>query len=132
MKDNIASQLQKKLLPQAVVKEVLNDMFGNASEKGLISAPIEEFDAKLILLQLRWERLEKEHKPSSSPVVFKWFKIHVAPIIRDNMRSELLRDLGLKEEKYTQNCSESLNALVKRYVNFQKQDLFQFVTDLRS
>lgn len=32
--------------------------------------------------------------------------------------------------KYTQNNSESLNALVKRYVNFQKQDVFQFVNDL--
>ena len=37
----------------------------------------------------------------------------------------------MKEEKYTQNnSSESLNALVKQYVNFQKQDLFQFVNDL--
>ena len=36
----------------------------------------------------------------------------------------------MEEEKYTQNNSESLNALVKRYVNFQKQDILQFVNDL--
>ena len=47
------------------------------------------------------------------------------------MHCELLCDLGLAEEKYTQNNSESLNALVKRYVNFQKQDVFQFVNDLQ-
>ena len=47
-------------------------------------------------------------------VVFKWFRLHVPPIIRENMRCELLCDLGLEEEKYTQNNSESLNALVKR------------------
>ena len=46
------------------------------------------------------------------------------------MRCELLRELQLEEEKYTQNNSESLNALVKRSVNFQKQDVLQFVNDL--
>ena len=54
----------------------------------------------------------------------------MASIIRENVRSELLQELQLKEERYTQNNSELLNALVKRYVNFQKQDLFQFVNDL--
>ena len=33
-------------------------------------------------------------------------------------------------EKYTQNDSESVNAIIKRYVSFQKQDVFQFVNDL--
>ena len=47
------------------------------------------------------------------------------------MHCELLCDLGLAGEKYTQNNSESLSALVKRYVNFQKQDVFQFVNDLQ-
>ena len=46
------------------------------------------------------------------------------------MHSQLLYDLGLKDEKYTQNNSESLNALVKRYVNFKKQDVLQFINDL--
>ena len=77
------------------------------------------------LLQKRWDSLEKQHKPSA--VVFRWFRIHIAPIIRENMHCELLRDLGIEEEKYTQNNSESPNALVKQY---QKQDIFQFVNDL--
>ena len=89
-----------------------------------------EFDDKMKLLQKRWDLLEKQHKATSAAVVFKWFRLHVAPIIRENMQCELLRDLGLEEEKYTQNNSESLNALVKRYVHFQKQDVFQFINDL--
>ena len=130
LRDNITTHLRKQLLPEAVIKEVLNDIFGTASEKGLIHASEKEFDDKMKLLQKRWDLLEKQHKATSAAVVFKWFRLHVAPIIRENMRCELLRDLGMEEEKYTQNNSESLNALAKRYVNFQKQDVFQFVNDL--
>ena len=42
----------------------------------------------------------------------------------------MLQELQLEGEKYTQNNSESVNALVKRYVDFQKQDVLQFVNDL--
>ena len=129
LRDNITTHLRKQLLPETVIKEVLRDIFGTASEKGLIHASEGEFDDKLKLLQKRWDLLEKPHK--ANPVIFRWFRLHVAPIIRENMRCELLRDLGMEDEKYTQNNSESLNALVKRYVNFQKQDVFQFVNDLQ-
>ena len=67
---------------------------------------------------------------TKEPVVYRWFVLHIPPIIQNNLHSELLHDLGLGKEKYTQNHSESLNALVKRYVNFQKQDILQFVNDL--
>ena len=128
LRDNMTAHLHKQLLPEDVIKEVLKDVFGTCTETGLIHASIKEFDAKLQLLKNRWDLLEKPYK--TCPVVFRWFKLHVSPIIRENVRSELLRDLGMEEEKYTQNNSESLNALVKRYVNFQKQDILQFVNDL--
>jgi hypothetical protein len=124
----MTAHLHKQLLPEDVIKEVLKDVFGTSTETGLIHASDKEFDAKLQLLKNRWDLLEKPYK--TCPVVFRWFKLHVSPIIRENVRSELLRDLGMEEEKYTQNNSESLNALVKRYVNFQKQDILQFVNDL--
>ena len=129
LRDNITTHLRKQLLPETVIKEVLRDIFGTASEKGLIHASEREFGDKLKLLQRRWDLLEKPHKVN--PIIFRWFRLHIAPIIRENMRYELLRDLRMEEEKYTQNNSESLNALVKRYVDFQKQDVFQFVNDLQ-
>lgn len=128
LRDNITAHLHKQLLPEAMVKEILKDIFDTATEKGLIHSSEKEFGDKLLLLQKRWDLLEKCHNKSCT--VFRWFKLHVAPIIRENVRSELIKDLGMIEEKYTQNNSESLNALVKRYVNFQKQDIFQFVDDL--
>ena len=128
LKDNITTHLHKQLLPQSVVREILNDIFGTANEKGLIHSSDGDFNTKLKLLQKRWELLEKPYK--ATPVVYRWFALHYAPIIRDNMRSELLHDLGLEDEKYTQNNSESLNALVKRYVDFKKQDIMKFVNDL--
>ena len=88
--------MRKQLLPEAVIKEVLNDIFGTASEKGLIHASEKEFDDKMKVLQKRWDLLEKQHKATSAAVVFKWFRLHVAPIIRENMRCELLCDLGLE------------------------------------
>ena len=128
LKDNITMHLRKQLLPECVVKEILSDIFGTATEKGLVHASNQDFDDKMKLMQKRWNKLEKQYKPT--PVVFKWFAANMASIIRENVRSELLQELGLEEERYTQNNSESLNALVKRFVNFQKQDLFQFVSDL--
>ena len=62
--------------------------------------------------------------------MFTWFKKKVAPVIRENMREELLHSLEIDDDKYTQNNSESLNALVKRFVSFKKQDLATFVSDL--
>ena len=46
------------------------------------------------------------------------------------MNTELLLSLGVNGEKYTQNKSESVNAIIKRYVSFQKQYIVQFVNNL--
>ena len=46
------------------------------------------------------------------------------------MNTELLQSLEVDGEKYTQNNSESVNAIIKLYVNFQKLDILQFVNDL--
>ena len=71
-----------------------------------------------------------EQHDISTPKIFKWFQLHVAPIIHDNMNTELLQSLEVNGEKYTQNDSESVNAIIKRSVSFQKQDVLQFVNDL--
>ena len=128
LKDNITVNLRKMLVPDEMIKQVLADTFGTSIEKGLIHASSQEFPEKLKIIEQRWEAHEKTYKVKSG--IFKWFKINIAPIIRDNLNSELLSSLGVDGEKYTQNNSEAANALVKRYVNFQKQDIFQFVTDL--
>lgn len=112
-----------------MIKQILADTFGTSVEKGLIHASSKEFPEKLKVLEQQWDALEKTHKISKS-CIFKWFKINVASIIRDNLNRELISSLGVDGEKYTQNNSEAANALVKRYVNFQKQDIFRFVTDL--
>lgn len=125
IKDNITDHLRRMLLPDAVVQDVLRDTFGTSSEKGLIHATAREFDAKRSVLEKRWE---KQHD-ITTPKIFKWFRLHVASIIRDNMNMELMQSLGVDGEKYTQNNSESVNAIIKHYVNFQKQDILQFVND---
>ena len=116
LKDSITRYLRKQLLPECVVKEILSDIFGTATEKGLVHASNQDFNDKMKLIQKRWNELEKQYRPT--PVVFKWFSANMASIVRENVRSELLQELQLEEERYTQNNSESLNALVKRYVNF--------------
>ena len=129
LKDNISDHLRKMLLPDAMIKDILRDIFGTTFEKGLIHAIAREFDAKLNVLKKQWEVLEKQHD-IPAPKIFRWFQLHVAPIIRDNMNAELLQSVGVEGEKYTQNNSESVNAIIKRYVSFQKQDVLQFVNDL--
>ena len=99
------------------------------TEKGLIYASSQEFGKKLDVLEKRCQDLENKNG-MRTPRVFQWFRLHVFPVIRDNMNTELLKSLGIKSEKYTQNSSESVNAIIKRYVNFKKQDIFSFVNDL--
>ena len=100
-----------------------NDCFGTSNEKGPLHSTAVEFDLKLSILEQKWEKL-------CSHNVFTWFKKKVAPVIRENMREELLHSLGIDDDKYTQNNSESLNALVKCFVSFKNQDLATFVSDL--
>lgn len=75
LKDNITDHLRKLLLPDAVVKDVVRDIFSTSSERGLIHATAQEFDAKLSVLEKRWEVLEKEHD-IITPKIFKWFRLH--------------------------------------------------------
>jgi len=51
MRDNITAHLCKQLLPESVIREVLKDTFGTATEKGLVHTSDEEFDDKLKLPQ---------------------------------------------------------------------------------
>ena len=117
------------LIPESMIRQIIADTFGTSIEKGLFHASSQDFPHKLKILEEHWGSLEKHHKVSR-PGVFNWFKINVAPIIRDNLNQELLSSLGIDGEKYTQNNSEAANALVKRYVNFQKQDIYKFIDDL--
>ena len=91
------THLHKQLLPESVIKEMLNNIFSTANEKGLIHALDGEFDAKMKIIQKRWNSLEKLYK--KIPAVYRWFTLHIAPIIHDNIRTELLHDLGLEEQK---------------------------------
>jgi hypothetical protein len=125
LRDNVVNSSGKQfLVSDGVIKEITSDIFGSSTEKGLLHSSIADFNAKLAILENKWKLV------SGNPAIFPWFTKKIAPIVRDNMRSELLLKLGLSHEKYTQNNSESLNALVKRYVSFKKQDLLQFVIDL--
>ena len=51
LKDNITDHLHKMLIPDVVVDDVLRDMFGTSSEKGLIHTIAREFNAKLSVLE---------------------------------------------------------------------------------
>ncbi len=129
LKDNITANLRKMLTPDRLIKEVLRDIFGTGAERGLIHASSKEFDSKLCVLEKRWQALEMEHG-IHTPRVYQWCRLHVFSVVRDSLNSELLHTLGVKSEKYTQNSSESINALIKRYVSFKKQDVCSFVNDL--
>ena len=71
-------------LPDAVLKDILRDIFGTSCEKGLIHAAARKFDVKCA--RKHWRILEKRHD-ISTPKIFKWFGLHVAPIIHDNINT---------------------------------------------
>ena len=53
-RDNITTNLRKQLLPEAVIKGVLSDIFGTASEKGSIwPKPFENSCTSSLVLSLK-------------------------------------------------------------------------------
>jgi len=103
----------------------MNDIFGTKVDgshiEGLIDANgFTEFMEKLEILKSKWETLCKEFPD--------WFALHEAELFCSSMLAcvRCLAGLGNPPKYYKTNSNESLNNLLKRKVDFKRNEWPKF------
>ena len=136
-RDNVKKNLRDCRFPESVVNEIADDVFGKQVGstycEGLVDAESKEvFYQKLEEKRLLWEKTEKEH-PGCSSGFYDWFCQHQYEPIVSGMLRHVREDagLGVPPSPFTTNASESLNAVLKRKVNYKKNELPEFVMHLK-
>lgn len=132
---NIKQKLIDLRVPETIRNKILKEICGRQCDgtlyEGLIDAadPL-EFDEQLNYLQRKWE---DNDLPKVSRF-FVWFREHKAEVIKQGMLKDtrISAGLGCPPACFTTNASESLNALIKSGVNYQKSQLPQFIDKLHA
>ena len=89
---------------------------------------MEEFDKSLEGLKILWDSREKPYAPSSGPRFFHYFVQYQADVVRYHMRKDIRESVGLGSppSAFTTNASESINAAIKRKVNYKESGWPEF------
>lgn len=89
------------------------------------SSSEEDFNNKLSTLNDKWERLV--------PGFHCWFSKNKAGIFKENMIAPVREraQLGSPPSAYTTNANESKNFVLKKWVDFQKNSIPDFIEGLR-
>ena len=113
-------------IPSYLIHEFIADIFGknigNTYHEGLVdSGSLQEFDQGLENIKLLWYEREKPLSPACGPRFYRYFVQYHADVVCYHMRKDLRENAGLGSppSKFTTNASESLNAVIKRRVDFK-------------
>lgn len=89
---------------------------------------MEEFDKSLEGLKIMWDSREKPYAPSSGPRFFHYFVQYQADVVRYHMRKDIRESVGLGSppSAFNTNASESINAAIKRKVNYKESGWPEF------
>ena len=117
-------------------KEYISEFFGLQTgthlTRGLVdSNSEEEFQTNLENLQHLWKRREEEARQTSSPQFYDWFKKYQTNNFKTKMLLPLRKSLGLGRGEYTTNDNESVNALIKKKVDYKASELSIFCERMR-
>jgi hypothetical protein len=134
-RNSVKRQLAERKYPESVASEIADEIFGkqvgSTYVAGLVdSASEEEFFEKLEAKKADWLKRE-------AGVVhgfFDWFFHYKVEMITSGMLQPMREDTGLgcPPASFTTNACESLNAMLKRKVNYKKNELPAFVDHLKS
>jgi hypothetical protein len=125
LKRNIAEKLKSRGISSSDIQEFLADIFGkqcgNTFQEGLIdSKNAVDFHHRLKACKVLWE--ERDAILDDAPSFFDYFNHHYATIISNTMLKDVrtAAGLGSPPSKFTTNASESLNAVIKRKVDYSE------------
>ena len=135
---NVEQKLKEFGIPTKVAEEFIYDIFGhragNTYQEGLVDCcSIMEFDERVKNLKPLWDSREKPYAPTTGPRFYNYFIQYQADVVCYHMRKDLRESagLGLPPAKFTTNASESLNAAIKRKVDFKESDWPQFISHMK-
>lgn len=140
LRQNVKDKLRDLRFPNNISKEFLVDIFGCKTgshlEIGLVDAASDDsFWNALENLQEKWSNLERGYiHPDSDPQFYEWFCRYKADEIVKCVLPNVRVKAGLKDPSlhFTTNCSESLNHVIKKEVDWKENKLPILIEHLRS
>lgn len=102
--------------------------------EGLIdSANGEEFETDVIALCSKWERIDS-YNQGLLHAFGRWFCCYKKNLLKNKMlkKSRIKAGLSNPPTYFSTNSSESINAMLKKKVDYKKSELPQFLEKLRS
>ena len=137
-KKNVQEKLRSLGFPSSVSDEVLADIFGKHTgsvyKEGLVDCISEgAFDTMLQHLKEVWDGYEQPFAPARGPQFHSFFVRYQAEVVKYHMRKDLREaaGLGYPPTIFTTNPSESINAVLKKKVDFKQHEWPKFNEHLK-
>ena len=137
-KRNVSEKLKEYGIPTGVAEEFLSDIFGKHSgstySEGLVDCASEkDFSERLEKCRAVWNAREAPFAPSSGPRFFNYFLRYKSDVVCHSMRADIRESVGLgcPPKIFTTNASESINAMMKRKVNYKESEWPQFNEEVK-
>ena len=126
-KKNVEQKLRELGIPSQISQEYIANIFGkkvgNTYEEGLVdSCSVQQFNERFEIFKNLWDTREMSFAPASGPRFYHYFQQYQADVVRYHMRKDLRESVGLgcPPSKFTTNASESINAAIKRKVDYKE------------
>ena len=117
--------------------EILDDIFGKkigtAYMEGLVDASDNlEFEVKTAKAITKW-RNATQASGADVEAFIAWFVKHKVPAIQQSMLRTVREECGLGSPpiSFTTNACEAANSVLKKQVNYQRNELPEFIHELR-
>ena len=115
----------------------MSDIFGKHSgstyNEGLVDCTSEkDFSERLEKCGAIWNAHEASYAPTSGPQFFNYFIWYKSDTVCHSMRADLRESVGLGcPPDFTTNASETINAMMKRKVNYEESEWPQFSEEIK-
>lgn len=133
VKRNILSKLKDRGIPSSVSEEFISDMFGkrigDRYEEGLVdSTSVADFHTRLQNCEETWNARELSYQRPGQASFFEYFVHTYSSIFEHTMLRNIRTDVGLgfPPDIFTTNSSESLNAVIKKRLNYKESEWPEF------
>ena len=137
MRRNIKAKACELHLPEKITDVILNDIFGKQIGQefyeGLVDVSSDtEYEKGIKHLFCKWKALDSSVNGPVNAFIL-WFSRYKQDLIKKTMlkSSRSKAGLGNPPAAFTNNASESLNALLKRKLDYKRHELPEFLDKLK-
>lgn len=133
---NIKDKLLKCNLCNERSLEILDDIFGKKVGimyvEGLVDSCDAEFEENVEKLISKWSIMSQTSRSDLESFI-DWFRAHKVNLIKESMVCSVREDCGLGSPPvaFTTNACEAANSVLKKKVNYKRNELPEFVRQLR-